>query len=337
MQTSHILGVDISKLSFDVCCHNTGQGTSFPNNKKGFAAFDKWLAAQLPSGCLNGSTFLKPLTVLEHTGHYSFGLERHLEQKALPFHKHSGLDIRRSMGILRGKTDAADARTIARFAYQRREELQPTTPKSASEVKLAQLCSTRAQLVTERAAHSVRLKEMKASMGKELCPEVQAMTAAVISCLDKQIIIADKAIAALIKEDEALRKNNELVRSVKGIGPVTAAALLLYTRNFSVFPDWRHFASWAGVAPFAYQSGTSISGKTKVSHLANKKMKALLQSAACIAIVHDPELKDYYKRKLAEGKPKMKVFNAVRCKLLARVFAVVKRHTHFQPINPKQS
>lgn len=335
-----VLGIDISKLSFDAYCHNTARGTKFSNDKEGFRAFDKWMRTQ--SSAMAGTAVPAPLIVLEHTGHYSFAFERFMQQAGLPFHKHSGLAIRRSMGIVRGKTDPADAAMIARFGYQRKEELEPTNPKSATEVKLAQLISTRERLVGERTAHKVRLKELKASLGKELCTEVRAITAAMIKCLSAQIRAAEQAIAQTIKADPDWERNYALLRSVKGFGPVVASSVLLYTRNFSAFPDWRHFASWAGVAPFAYRSGSCIAGKTKVSHLANKKMKALLQSAACIAIRHDQGLRDYYKRKTEEDKkPKMKVFNAVRCKLLARAFAVVKRATPYQPhtpqpINPKQ-
>ena len=244
-----VIGIDISKATFDVHCHNNTQALKCANDKKGFAHFHKWLRQQLSAAALT-----RPMIVFEHTGHYSFGLERFLEAQSLPFHKHSGLAIRRSMGIVRGKSDPADAAMIARFAYQRSEELSPTAPKSTTEVKLAQLISTRERLVSERAAHKVRLKELKAALGKELCPEVSAITTAMIRHASTHIRVAEKAIEQAIKGDEAWAANYKLLRSIKGFGPVVASSLLLYTRNFTAFPDWRHFASWAGVAPFAYRS-----------------------------------------------------------------------------------
>ena len=66
-----------------------------------------------------------------------------------------------------------------------------------------------------------------------------------------------------------------------------------------------------------------------VSSLANKRVKALLHNGACSAITHDNELKLYYKRKLAEGKNKMSVLNAVACKLVYRAFAVIKRQSPY--------
>jgi transposase len=88
-------------------------------------------------------------------------------------------------------------------------------------------------------------------------------------------------------------------------------------------------ACYAGVAPFPYQSGTSIKGRTKVHPLADKKLKSLLNMCAISAIRHDKEIKTYYERKAAEGKNKMLIINNVKCKLLARVFAVINRKTPF--------
>lgn len=318
MHFTNILGIDISKNTFDVCCHHNGVVQQFPNNTKGFRSFAGWVRAQLPP---TAST----LTVMEHTGHYSYQLEQFLSEQNMPYHKHSGLAIRRSMGIVRGKTDAADARLIARFAHQRKEELRPTTPKSGTEIALAQLFSTRTKMVRERTGHKTRLSEMKRNLKKDINKVMVTASQKLITCFSQQIKDLDKAILATIKTDAAFYDNYQLLRSVKGVGPVTAVALIIYTRNFTAFDTWRKFGSWAGVVPFQYQSGTSIHGKTKLSHLANKQMKSLLQAAACIAIQHDKELKTYYERKLKDRKPKMVVFNAVRAKLLARAFAVIKR------------
>ena len=97
----------------------------------------------------------------------------------------------------------------------------------------------------------------------------------------------------------------------------------------AIFENWRQLACYAGVAPFPYQSGTSIHGRTKVHPLADKKLKSLLNMCAIAAVRFDKELKIYYERKLMEGKNKMLVINNVRCKLLARVFAVINRKTPF--------
>lgn len=98
--------------------------------------------------------------------------------------------------------------------------------------------------------------------------------------------------------------------------------------NYSV--NHRKFACYSGIAPFEYRSGISIRGRTRVNPMANKKMKRYLHKASLTGIKLDEELKKYYERKVAEGKNKMSVLNAVRNKLLARVFAVVNRGFVYQ-------
>ena len=88
-------------------------------------------------------------------------------------------------------------------------------------------------------------------------------------------------------------------------------------------------ACYAGVAPFEYSSCTSVKGRTKVNHLADKKMKSMLQMCVLSAVKYDPEIKHYYQKKKAEGKHVMLVMNNIRCKLLARAFAVINRGTPF--------
>lgn len=119
-------------------------------------------------------------------------------------------------------------------------------------------------------------------------------------------------------------------------GPV---ALIIYTHNFSAFDDSRKFASYCGVAPFEYRSGSSIratvaTGQTRISQYANKREKALLTNGASSAIQHDEEIRCYYQRKINEvvphrEKPKMVVVNAVRAKLINRAFATIKRGTEY--------
>jgi len=101
------------------------------------------------------------------------------------------------------------------------------------------------------------------------------------------------------------------------------------SRCFTVFESSRKFACYAGIAPFEYRSGTSIRGRTKVSHLANKTMKTLLNLAALTAVKTDPQIKQYYQRKIKEGKNPMLILNNVRNKLVARMFTTVKRQTPY--------
>jgi transposase len=105
--------------------------------------------------------------------------------------------------------------------------------------------------------------------------------------------------------------------------------MLVTTVNFERFENGRKYACYAGVAPFEHSSGSSIRGKTSVSHLANKRMKTLLFNAANSASQWDPELKNYYQRKKNDGKDHQLIMNSICCKLINRMFAVVKRKSEF--------
>ena len=139
----------------------------------------------------------------------------------------------------------------------------------------------------------------------------------------------DVELNIIISENSGIKKMYDLITSIKGVGPQTALYMIVLSNGFLSFKNFRKFASYAGIAPFQYQSGTSIKGKTKVSHLANKKIKTLLSSCATSAIKWNPEMKAYYNRKLEEGKNEMSIINAVRNKILSRMFAVVNRGTPY--------
>lgn len=128
---------------------------------------------------------------------------------------------------------------------------------------------------------------------------------------------------------EGLYKQAELIQSIPGIGVQTSTYLIIATKGFKAFNNWRKFACYSGIAPFEYTSGSSIKGRTKVNHIADKKMKSLLQMCAMTTIKYDPQIREYYQRKRKEGKNAMLVLNNVRCKLVSRVFAVVQRESPY--------
>ena len=135
----------------------------------------------------------------------------------------------------------------------------------------------------------------------------------------------------LIAADEQLKNAYQLVSSVPGVGPQITCYLLVYTRCFTSFDNARQLACYAGVAPFEYSSGSSIRGRTKVSHLANKKLKSLLTMCALNTIKKENEFKIYYDRRKAEGKSHMSTLNIIRNKIVSRIFAAVRRGTPYQP------
>ena len=316
-----IIGVDVSKLKLDVHCH--GQSNSFviSNDAKGFKTLLKWIKKEV-SKDLNSV-----MMVMEYTGIYTYGLEQFLHQQGIAYVKRPALDIKRSVGMKRGKTDKADAQMISQYGWYRKEELKAMNPVSDTQQHLQQLMNYRDKLVADKASYEARIKELQGQLGDKLPARIIESTEYVMQVLEVEIKETKKAIEELISSDDKLLKSYELVVSVQGIGFVTAVHLLIVTENFTRFNNPRKFACYSGVAPFEHTSGSSIKGRTKVSHLANKKIKSLLTLAAICAVKHDPELKAKYEQKIKEGKAKMSALNIIRFKLIERVFAVIKRQT----------
>lgn len=320
------VGIDVSKLTLDVHLYKAGLHQQFSNDQVGFQKIQAWVK----------SKGLKPEEVLfcfEHTGWYCILLGYFLYQKGIDYCCVNPTEIKRSMGLKRGKSDKADAKEIAYYAWLRREDLVPSIPPPTNLIELQRMMSLREQLVK----HAVSLKNLRSGMeqltGKNSADFSVLVTEKAIEDLEHQARKVEKAMEALIKADDAMLVNYKLSKTVKGVGLVLAVQMLLHTHNYTRFESWRQFSSYCGLVPFPYQSGTSINMRSKIHPIADRKMKSLLSMSAISAIQHDKELKMYYAKRVAEGKPKMLVLNIIRNKIVSRIFATVNRGTPFVELN----
>ena len=139
----------------------------------------------------------------------------------------------------------------------------------------------------------------------------------------------EAAIIKKIQDNAVTKKQYHLLLSIPCIGPVTATYLIACTNAFTLCSTGKQLACYCGVVPFEYQSGISIKGKHRVHKMANKNLKSLLHLCAISAIKYVQEIKDYFNRKVEEGKHKMSIINAIRNKLVLRAFAVVRNDKPF--------
>ncbi len=322
-----ILGIDVSKESIDACLIRQSDGqlfeSKFNNNLSGFRHLKAW-CKQHHCECDQHT-----LCCMEHTGLYTRLLVNYLISREVAVWLESSLQIKRSQGLVRGKSDKIDAQRIARYAHIHQNQAQIMEIGVLTLEKLKDIQANRRRLM--KALQSLRtsaeeLKQFDPSAAKV----VDKVNREAIRGLEKSLHKVDEQILTYIREDEALKQKYDLMLSVKGVGKVLAAMLLVYTHGFNRLADSRKLACYSGVAPFVYESGTSVRGKTGVSKFANGELKRVLHMAAISSVQHNPELHDYYKRKVEEGKNKMSVINAVRNKLLHRIVAVVKRGTPYE-------
>lgn len=326
MKKKAFIGIDVSKVHLDVAIYQ-GALVKVSNNQQGFEKLMKWMLEQ------TGSKPQDIVVCFEHTGHYSRNLWNYLYSQGIITVQVPGLEVKRSLGMSRGKNDQVDARRIASYAYQKKEVLRMTKPPEEVYEKLTRLLSLRDRMASDRGGYLTTLKEHQWVFGKDDTPYTGVIKKQ-IADLKERIQEIDKQITELITSDKDLSIKNELVQTITGIGPVTAVAMITYTHGFKRFKNWRKFACFIGTAPFENQSGTSINGRTKVSALGNKNLKKLLHLSARSAIVHNPELRSYYRRRVDEDhKSKMSTINIVSNKLLARMFAVINRGTPYVQLN----
>lgn len=318
MEYTDYVGIDVSKKTLDVVIRRERSHEVFANDKAGMSKLLRWIKGK---GVLAKST----LFCFEHTGIYSIPLSLRLAKEELRYVQLPGLAVKRSMGIKRGKSDRIDAIALAEHAYLHRETLKPGTPPDHALLKAKQLLSLRDRLVKQRGGHKANLKEASEVLGTRLNDPIMRVQKTLVTELSKHIKQLDQEITSLISDHLPFKENVELAMSVKGIGPQTALYMLITTENFTKFSSWRKYACYAGIAPFEHSSGTSIRGKTRVSHYANKQIKTLLSSAAASASLHNPEMRIYFKQRIAKGKHKMSTLNIIRNKLVSRVFAAVQR------------
>ena len=317
----HFVGCDVSKTTLDFAIYERGKDyRMFPhiqvaNSAEGFQAMRKWLR-----------TFkinIKDTVIaMEHTGVYSNALAEWCSKKGIPFVILHPMDVKNSCTRGRNKTDMVDAQYIADYVYTMREKLEPSTPEAPVIKKLRQLRNERQLTVRTRTSY---INQMKTVTNTDTLHRMKKLTA----ILTEQIKAIEAAIKKEIESDSAIKETYELLTSIPGIGLVNAVTTIISTGNFTRFQTARQYAKFSCVSPLSNQSGTSVHNGNHISRAGHNEIKSLLTDGARSAITHDPQLRAYYERKRAQGKSHGCVMNAVKFKLICRMFAVVKRQSAY--------
>lgn len=314
-------GIDISKKTFDAALIVNGSANAihqcFAQSKEGFTSFVKWLEQ-------HHADLATTLICMEHTGIYTNGIIRFLVACKTHLWVEMAIKIKRSMGLQRGTNDKASAITIAGYAMRFSDRARLWKPVDTQLSALRDLIAQRDRIVNSIKQLTVPLEEMKSCGHAKQAGALEQLQAAAISGLLKAKAKTEAAIQAFIASEENIQKTITLICTIKGIGLQTAACLYAYTKGFTMFENAKQLACYCGVVPFSKTSGTSVRYKPGVSSFANRKLKSLLHLCAMAALRWNKDLKTYYKRKVAEGKNKMSVINAIRNKLIQRIFAVLR-------------
>ena len=307
--TEHNIGVDISKSHFDVIDLETGRSAQFKNGKAGYRDFRKWLGGRKIARI-----------VYEATGAYHRPFELALESdfplvKVNPFQARRFAEARGA----RAKTDRADAVSLA--AMGKAFELHAPPPRSTSQRLLRDLHTARSRTMCER----VRLLSRASQLD---VPLLQRQAQELIEHVERQIVELDAEIAALIAEDQEENRKLEIIRSIPGIGMVTASAILAFMPEIGQL-DRKQVASLAGLAPFTRSSGTWV-GQSFIRG-GRKQLREALYMPALIASRFNPDLKIKYQALRAAGKPAKVALVALMRKLIELANTLVKSDRKWAP------
>ena len=316
-----VIGVDVSKEKLDFCFHQSEKILQEMIVENTTSAILRSLKKMLKEFRLEVSDLL---ICAEYTGQYTYPLSCACDELQVSLWLENPAQIKHSSGVQRGKNDKLDARKIAAYAMRFHDRKKLFLLPEKNIVSLKQLISERDMYVCDKAKYQGQLTDQKRFMSSEDYQKKAGRLKSLLKELDDSITQIDIQIARLIDRDETLRRQHELLCSVDGVGDRTAVKMIVETNAFKNFDNARKFCCHAGVAPFEYTSGSSIRSRNRISNRADKSIKALLHMAALVVATRkkDGELREYYVKKVSEGKNKMSVLDAIRAKLVLRMLCV---------------
>ena len=319
MQNQTIVGIDVSNATLDICVTNHQGRNSFV------------ITNDVKSICKFFAGYKEPLVIgMENTGRYNWALYEVFKESIHRVFVVSPLHLKKSMGLVRGKNDKIDAVRIAAFIQKNHTELPQWKPSSKAVQKLKILLTERSSRVKARRQLLKQQHDYAKMKHLAIDKYLLSLNKQQLVMLDKQLALIEKEIETMIKADESMKSQADLIRSVPGAGKVLCWMMLAKTESFTTITEPRKMACYSGVVPFSHQSGTSIRGRERVSAYADKALKTTLHLAAMSAIRMENDLRAYYRRKVEDGKNKMSALNAVRNKILHRIFAVIKKQIPYQ-------
>jgi transposase len=309
------LGIDVAKDSFDVASEPAGLTRSFSNDAAGRRGLLEKLQGQPVA-----------LIVLEATGGYERDLVACLlgaGHKVVVANPRQVRDFARGLGQL-AKTDRLDARVLARFAALVKPE--PRQKASEQVTDLAELVTRRRQLSDLLTQEANRLPQARH-------PKVQKSLKKTIGLLERQIEDLDDLIREHIDSDDDLKRKDEIVQSVKGVGPATSAMLLSQLPELGRL-NRQEIAALVGLASWDFQSG-QWAGQSKIWG-GRMPVRNMLYMAALSASRFNPAIREFYQRLRSNGKKFKVAITACMRKLLVILNTLVRSGCLWSP-QPKKA
>jgi transposase len=310
--TGRFIGIDVAKAELVVAERPSDARWVAPNDEPGIRALTHRLSAERPA-----------LIVLEATGGYELAAVEALAAAGLPVvvvNPRQVRDFARATGQL-AKTDRLDAGVLALFAERVRPAVRPLATEAQEHLEA--LLARRRQLLEMLTAERNRLGQV---FGRET-KLVKRSLRQHIAYLEREVRVTDTELGERIRESPVWRAQEDLLRSVPGVGRVLAVTLLADLPELGRLTR-KEIAKLVGVAPLNRDSGTLRGQRLIVGGRAS--VRAVLYMAALVATQHNAVIRTFYQRLLAAGKPKKLALTACMRKLLTILNAMAKTNTRWQ-------
>jgi transposase len=316
-----VLGVDISKYTIDVAVLGPHLPISTHKIAHTEEAIRQFLRQQISELRCRPNEML---VCAEDMGVFCHFLIKETLRKKIPLWLEGPLQIKKSLGIARGKNDEIDAVRIAEYAKKNIDRVRLFEPPRECLVLLQKLTAIRNRLLKTR---KILLGEVKVNdyfLSKQRSYELSENFSRSVAAINEDIKAVNIRLDSVVRSDPKLARLVGLITSVPCIGQIIAIQIIIHTNEFHKIATARQFACYCGIAPFERSSGGVQLGRARVSTFANKEIKANLHLAAIGCLRRkDSFLCQYYVRKQTEGKHSMSILNAIKNKLVHRVFACV--------------
>jgi len=314
-----ILGIDVSKkeLSLALLLRGAFKRRKVANDMSGFKELIDWLKNQRINHVK---------ACLEATGRYGENIADYLYDQGHKVHVINPVCIKSfaKSKLSRHKTDEVDASLIAEYASK--NDLRPYKPKDSVFKELQGLYRC-LQSLKDHKTQLINLQENEQYLPKTVQDVYRNLKAEI----ENQIQTIEAALDTLVDAQEKVKLDVENIRTIPGIGKMTAIAILAQTPDLSSFENARQLAAYVGLTPCHKTSGTSVKGKTRLSKMGPSSLRKALYFPAIVAKKHNPILKVFAQKLAKTGKHTMVIIGAIMRKLLHIVFGVVKHKKSFNP------
>jgi transposase len=318
VQLPFFLGLDVSKLTIDVCLlssDGTKKTLKIANSKAGFVQLLSYL---------HGLDFEQVNACMEPTGRYSRPLSEFLVGagiKVSMVNCHTVKDHARSKNI-RNKTDRLDSYILADYCMMHKPPAW--MPPSTIRMELRDVQNRITNVTEEILQEKNRLEagvesdfvrdDIEENLGRLMVRKMKL----------------EEYAQELIQSDPRLHNNFKILKSIIGIGD-TAAIVMLSLIGFNDFSDGRKVGAYAGLAPIFEDSGTSVRSRPRISRAGSSRLRGALYFPALSAMQHNPQLREFAERLKAKNKPMKVIICAVMRKLLVLSSTLIRKQEFYDP------